>query len=90
MGESKIMLLLCFTVLFHMFVVIGNLIAFLSLPFLQPWYVALPLCTFIFWISLTRGVECPLTRFENYLRKEMQVKPIKGFMKHYFYEMWKD
>jgi len=75
---------------FHLFVVIGNALAFFILPFCQPWYVALPLCTFIFWISLVRGVECPLTRFENYLRRKMNLAPIKGFVKHYFYEMWRN
>ena len=78
-------------VLVHWGIVLGNLSAFFILAYqgfhpsqTVPWYVALPLCTFIAVISFSRVLDCPLTAIENKLRKEVGLPPIKAFIKHYF------
>ena len=78
-------------VLIHWGVVIGNFLAFFILAYQGfhpnqhvPWYVALPLCTFIAVISFSRVLDCPLTAIENKLRSQIGLPPIKAFIKHYF------
>ncbi|MAF24457.1 hypothetical protein CL634_02625 [bacterium] len=77
-------------VLLHWAVVVGNFLAFFILIYhgfhpsqTIPWYVALPLCTFIGVISTSRVLDCPLTAMENKMRKEVGLPPIKAFIKHY-------
>lgn len=89
MGDGKLILLLFFIIALHFFVVIGNLITFFIIPFLQPWYIALPICSLIVTLSFGRPGDCPLTRFENKIRKELGLSQIKGFIKHYFFEIWR-
>lgn len=67
----------------HFLIVIGVTTAFFILPFKTPWYIALPLMSFIFFFSTTR-VNCRCTDIENYLRKELGMKPIAAFVGHYF------
>ncbi len=67
----------------HFTLVCGVGVSFLLLPFLAPWYIALPLMVFI-WFFGTTKVECKLTDTENYLRKQLGMKPIGGFVGHYF------
>jgi hypothetical protein len=78
-------------VILHWFVVLGNFAAFFILIYngfhpsqTIPWFVALPLCTFIAVISFSRVLDCPLTAMENKLRKQVGLPPIKAFIKHYF------
>ena len=78
-------------VLLHWIIVLGNLAAFFILTYqgfhpdqTVPWYVALPLCTFIAVVSFSRVLDCPLTAIENKLRKQVGLPPIKAFIKHYF------
>ena len=78
-------------VLLHWVIVFGNFAAFFILLYhgfhpdqIIPWYVGLPLCTFIGVISTSRVLDCPLTRLENKLRKAAGLSPIKGFIGHYF------
>ena len=73
-------------VIFHIGVVFGNAAAFVSLPFLTPWYIALPMCSFICLITFSRELRCPLTNLENSMRKKMGKKEIRGFIGHY---MWR-
>lgn len=72
-------------VLAHMALVVGFVTSFFILPFLEPWYVALPLMTFMFFFT-TSNVECKLTRLENYLRQKLGMKRIGGFVGHYVYK----
>lgn len=88
MNDGKLLILLMLIVILHLFVVIGNTVAFFIIPFLQPWYVALPICSLIFFLSFSRSSDCPLTRFENLIRGTLGLKQIKGFIKNYFYEIW--
>ena len=66
----------------HMSIIIGNALAFLFLPFLAPWYIALPCCTMIGRVLCTT-VKCPLTVLENKIRKELGWPTIHRFVGHY-------
>lgn len=68
----------------HMAVVITMPLAFFVLPFQTDWYIAVPLMAFIWFFSSTK-VPCRCTDAENYLRKKLDMKPIGGFVGHYFY-----
>lgn len=74
---------LYFLIAAHAAVVIGVTVAFFLLPFNAPWFIALPLMSFIFFFSTTR-VNCRCTDLENNLRKELGMKPIPGFIGYYF------
>ncbi len=80
---------LLLVVLLHHAVVIGNFSAFFILafqgftPYGFPWYVALPLCSFIVLVSFSKVLDCPMTRYENKLRRDVGKQEIRGFMKHY-------
>lgn len=69
-------------VIIHMVLVIGVIVSFCVLPFMTPWYIALPLMTFIWFFSTSR-VECKLTNLENDLRVRLGKKRIGGFVGHY-------
>lgn len=73
----------------HTFVVCGNILAFFVLPFAAAWWVALPLCSLIFFITLNRKLECPLTAVENHLRRQLGRPSIRGFVGHYFVKPWR-
>ena len=80
---------LLLVVLIHHAVVIGNFSAFFILafqgftPYGFPWYIALPLCSFIVLVSFSKVLDCPMTQYENKLRREVGKPEIRGFMKHY-------
>jgi hypothetical protein len=67
----------------HLLLVVGFALAFVVLPFGARWYVALPLMTFMFSFTTTRG-ECQLTNLENHLRLRLGKRRIRGFVGHYF------
>jgi len=67
----------------HMLVVVGNAMSFIVLPFFTPPYVALPLMSMITLITFSRQLVCPLTRLENYLRRQIGLPQIGGFISHY-------
>ncbi len=67
----------------HILLVIGIVISFFLLPFLAPWYIALPVMVFIWFFSTTK-VECKLTNLENVLRRRLGLRRIGGFVGHYF------
>ena len=73
----------CGLVFVHAMIVIGMAFSFLILPFLAPWYVALPLCTFI-WFFSSNQIDCKLTALENNMRRQLGMKRIGGFVGHYF------
>ena len=53
------------------------------LPFMAPWYISLPLMTWVFNLTFTRMVDCPMTKLENKLRRELGMREIKFFVGHY-------
>ena len=67
----------------HLFVVIGNAIDFFIVPFLTPWYIGIPICSFIFLVSFSKDIKCPLTNWENEVRIRIGKKRIGGFIGHY-------
>lgn len=69
---------------FHLILVFAIIAAFIVLPFVANWYIALPLMTFIFFFSTTK-VECQMTNAENYLRQRLGMKKIGGFVGHYLW-----
>ena len=75
-------LLLLGLVAFHFLVIIGNLAAFFILPFEVKWYISLPIMSFIARLALTTQ-PCPLTNFENKLRKKLGKPKISTFVAHY-------
>jgi hypothetical protein len=85
---------LLLVVLFHHAVVLGNFSAFFIVafqgftPWGVSWYVALPLCTFIVLVTFSKVLDCPMTRYENKLRKEVGKPEIRGFVKHYIIRPW--
>jgi len=69
--------------------VLGNLGAIIVLPILflmgkVPWYYGFPIMTWLSVSACTR-LDCPLTRYENKIRKKLGKEPVSGFIKHYFY-----
>jgi hypothetical protein len=70
-------------VIFHHAVVLMNIAAFAVLAFTTPWYIACPLMTWIAMLSSSRVLDCPLTKYENKLRRGLGKPEIRGFIKHY-------
>lgn len=76
-------ILLYSLIILHLAIVIGNIFAFFALPFLAPWYISIPLCTFLFWFTNERNLVCRLTELENKLRLRLNLPEIRGFIGHY-------
>lgn len=77
---------------FHMLIVIINLLAFFIIPFswlildIPFWFsifLIIPIESFIIYVTFDRN-PCPLTRYENSIRKQLGMKPIGAFIGHYF------
>ena len=77
-------ILLASLVLFHSYIVGANVLAFFVVPFLEPWYVAVPIMSLILLLVFSKVLDCPLTNLENLLRKRLGMKRIGGFVGHYF------
>lgn len=75
---------LCFLVVFHSGIIWANLFAFFLVPFLEPWYVAVPIMSLVLLLIFSKVLDCPLTNLENWLRKRLGMKRIGGFVGHYF------
>ena len=41
----------------HIFIALGNILAFFITPFLAPWYEALPICSFVLLISFSQELK---------------------------------
>jgi len=73
-------------VIVHAVIILANAASFFFLPFLAPWYIALPCCTMIGRVLFT-SIKCPLTVLENKLRTKLGMPQIDRFVSHYF--LWK-
>lgn len=83
--SNKILLLLL--VIFHWFVLIGNISSIIPLIIYTKWYISLPLVSFLVRITFERDdLSCPLTRWENKIRKKLGWPIITGFVKHYVFK----
>lgn len=67
----------------HIILVIGVVLSFFILPVYAPWYIAMPVMTFIWFFSTTK-VDCQLTNLENAIRTRLGMKKIGGFVGTYF------
>lgn len=85
MGNSQLFAkaFLVFVVISHWAIIVGNGIAFLILPFYTDWYIALPLMSYIGLLTFSRVLDCPLTKLENKVRKNLGMSEVKGFIGHY-------
>jgi hypothetical protein len=83
-GQRARLVLFGLLVSTHGAIVLGHIVATLVMVVLAPWYIAFPLAVLVTWHASSRVVDCPLTRFENSLRKSLGMKPIGGFIGHYF------
>jgi len=57
-----------------------------SVPLLlicEPFYISIPLCTWIIHLALSRVLDCPWTRLENQYRSRLNKPEIGGFISHY-------
>lgn len=81
--------LLMSLVVFHGFIVGSNILAFFVVPFLEPWYVSVPICSLILLLTFSKIIDCPLTRLENYIRQSLGMKRIGGFAGHYLIKPWR-
>lgn len=73
-------------VIFHWLVIFGNVSAFFVLPFYSPWYIALPIMSYIGLLTFSRVLDCPITKLENIIRKRMGLPEITGFLKQYLFK----
>ena len=81
--ETFLKLILLNLIIAHWVVIIGNLLAFLVLPFAEKWYVALPLMSYIGLLTFSAVLDCPITKLENRIRKHIDLPQISGFIGHY-------
>ncbi len=75
--------LLSVLVVAHMCIIVANVAAFFLAPFFTSWYIAVPLCTYIFNLAFNKEWSCPLTDFENKLRVKLGMPKINKFIGHY-------
>jgi hypothetical protein len=69
--------------LFHSALVGANAAAFCVAPFYAPWYLAFPACFAIIWSVCSRA-ECPITAWENDVRRALGWPLVRGFVGHYY------
>jgi len=69
-------------IFFHFAIIIGNLLAIGFLAVNEPWWVSIPLITFLLNL-VTNSWNCPLTILENKIRKKLGLPQIRSFIKHY-------
>jgi hypothetical protein len=75
--------LLTLVVCSHWAIIAGNLTAFAILPFYTSWYIALPVMSYIGLLTFSRVLDCPLTRFENKVRRKLGLNEVRGFISYY-------
>lgn len=76
-------LALYIVVVVHMVLVAAMAISVPLLAIHQPWYVSLPVSVWIMHL-MKAPLKCPLTTLENYIRSELHLPKIRGFISHYF------
>lgn len=67
----------------HAVLVLSMAAAIPYLIVLQPWYISVPLTTWIINLAVL-PVRCPLTTLENYVRVKLNMQRISGFIDHYW------
>ena len=69
----------------HFILIFANYLAIFILPVYAPWYIAVPLITFLINLMFSNSFSCPMTRFENKLRGYLGLPKIKSFISHYIW-----
>ena len=85
-------ILLYLLVLFHHLGIIGFLVSVPLLVMNEPFWVWLPVNTWILHLIFSPVLVCPLTIWENKLRKKLGWEKIDTFFKHYYirpYKQWR-
>jgi hypothetical protein len=77
-----IRILFYLVVILHFVFLIFNAISLIILPFKTPFYIWLPLMTWLVAL-VTNPIKCMITSLENKLRKKLGMPEIKGFVYHY-------
>tara|TARA_Y100000593_G_scaffold22677_2_gene45157 strand:+ start:11420 stop:11704 length:285 start_codon:yes stop_codon:yes gene_type:complete len=84
MEKKALKIALAALVVFHSYIVVANVLAFFVVPFVEPWYVAVPIMSVVLLLVFSKVLDCPLTNLENHIRKKLGMKRIGGFVGHYF------
>jgi hypothetical protein len=74
-----------------MVLLFGNVAAIFIIPFTMPWYITIPLETYLFNLVFGRN-PCLITNLENTIRQKLGYRQIGGFVGHYFmkpYKIWR-
>lgn len=79
---NKYKLLLILLVIVHFAMVLVNIVSLFILPMYAPWYIAMPVDTYLINLTFTR-MPCAATNLENRLRRLLGMKEIGGFIGHY-------
>lgn len=66
----------------HFVLIAAMLAAACLVPFCAPWYVALPIVTYIINLTFT-NTQCSLTKLENAVRRRLHMPEIRAFIKNY-------
>lgn len=82
--EQRIWMCLWLLIVAHWILVAANISAIFVLPFAVQWYIAAPLITLMVQTTFSRAIDCPLTKAENSLRRELGLPEIHGFVGVYF------
>ena len=75
-------------VIFHHIAVFGFIISTPLIIIYEPLWLSLPVVTWIFYLIFGK-LECPLTVWENILRRKLKKPKIKTFVKHYYLDRWR-
>jgi len=84
MRKVALMYTLMCLVVFHGFILGSNILAFFIVPFMEPFYVSVPIMSLVLVLTFSKVIDCPLTAAENHLRRKLGMKRIGGFAGHYF------
>ena len=78
-------------VIFHHLGILGFLVSAPMLIIKTPFWIWLPLNTWILHLIFSPVLVCPLTIWENRLRRKLSLEQIDTFFKHYYirpYKRW--
>lgn len=70
----------------HGFFIVVNVLSMIILPFTQSIWVWVPLVSFLLNLMFNNAFkDCPITRFESYIRVKAGYPPLKSFLGHYLF-----
>ena len=66
----------------HWIMLITVIVSVPLLLILEPFYVSIPICSWIMHLTFNDRLRCPCTDWENYYRRKTGRKQIGGFIGH--------